>query len=66
MCRVGGASAITEEKEFVAVLEGFRDEHRDLHDPIGVIMRELLFDPGTVRKSRQDNCLHSAILWKGV
>ena len=58
MCRVGRASAIAEEEDFIPVLESFREERRDLHDSIGVIMCELLFDPGAVRKSRQNNWLH--------
>jgi hypothetical protein len=66
MCRVGRASAVTEQQDLIAVAERAGDERCDLHDPIGVIMRELLFDPGTVRKSRQDNCLHRAILGEVV
>jgi hypothetical protein len=37
-----------------------------VYDTIGVIMCKLLFDAGTVRKGRQNNCLHGAILGKGA
>jgi hypothetical protein len=30
-----------------------------LDDPVGMFVRELLFDSGTVRESRQNNCLHA-------
>jgi len=58
--------AVAEEKNFIAVTEGLRDERGDLHDSVDMFARKLLLDVRTVGKGRQNKCLHGGILGKGV
>ena len=55
---IRGASAVSEEQNFVTVVEGGCDELCDLHDAVGILACKLLFDVGTACKGVQHNCLH--------
>src|SRR5206468_9684749 len=55
--RIRGTASVAEEQHFVSVAKGRGDQLRDLHDAIGVLVRELLLDGCAFGKGIQSNIL---------
>ena len=58
MSRIRGTASVTEEQDFVPIAKGRGDQFCDLHDAIGVLVRELLLDGRAFAKRAEDMFFH--------